>query len=164
MPSRINLSPEARDRPSRLGAILGEALADIAKAGRSGIPDFPEMCATCAFRPGCMTNQMGGTQKAALDVLMGIDGDAFACHHGMKEGEPTKICAGYLAAMNAPRSVAQSAIETAKARMDAATGPDEIRAAFDEWIAKVDPNNQMDDYQRGRLWLRDFPHPSAAAR
>lgn len=45
------------DRPSRHGAIFGEALAAIAAEGFKRLPELQapprEMCATCAFRPGC---------------------------------------------------------------------------------------------------------------
>ena len=34
---------------------------------------------------------------------------------------------------------------------------DAIRERFDAWIARIDPNGELDDYQRGRLWLRDDP-------
>lgn len=40
---------------------------------------------------------------------------------------------------------------------DAEGKPDTVRAAYDAWISRIDPLGTMDDYQRGRLWLRDDP-------
>lgn len=143
------------DRPSLHGAILGEALADLAKAGRVGIPDFPDMCATCAFREGSLANQMAATGQVALDCLVDFDPDDFACHHDMKEGEPTKLCAGYLAASQAPFPVVKAAVSTVVARLREIAEPDEIRIAFDAWAVKVDPDGKMDVYQLGRAYARD---------
>lgn len=142
------------DRPSQHGAILGQALADIAKAGRSGHPDFPDMCATCAFREGTLPNRMGGTGKIALDCLLGIAGDGFACHHGMKEGAPTKICAGYLAAQLAPYPVVMAAVSTVSARLKTLPPEDAALADFKAWIAEVDPTGEMDVYQQARAFAR----------
>lgn len=36
---------------------------------------------------------------------------------------------------------------------DVPTDGDTIRAAFDAWIAEVDPNGSLNDYERGRLYL-----------
>lgn len=143
-----------RDRPSRHGAIFGEALADMAAAGREVNPTIPEECATCAFRRGCMTNQMGGTGILALNCAINVDPDDFACHHGMKEGWPTKLCAGYLAATHAPFEVVRDILERTKQRLDAMEGPDCIREEFDAWWATVDPERKLDNYELGRRWLR----------
>lgn len=143
---------ESRDRPSAHGAILGEALSDLAKAGRVGIADFPEMCATCAFREGAMSNQMASTGKVALDCVLGIDADDFGCHHGMEDGKPTKLCAGFMAAKNAPFRVVLAAVQTVHTRLAALTETDEIRAAFDAWHAEVNPADKLDVYQLGRAY------------
>ena len=73
------------DKPSSYGAILGDALALIAAAGRRDMPPgttIADTCLTCAFREGALPNRMGGTTKMALDCVLGIDRDRFACHHG----------------------------------------------------------------------------------
>lgn len=143
-----------RERPSLHGKILGEALALLAAAGRKDAPmEIPEGCLTCAFRPGCMTNQMAATGKTALDCVLGIDPDRFACHHGMKDGQPSKLCVGYIAATLAPWSFTKEVLAAVKVDLDAMPdGPDEIRAAFDAWHNEVDPERKMDDYQLARAY------------
>jgi hypothetical protein len=146
-----------RERPSRHGKILGEALALIATAGRKDAPmPLPDMCMTCAFREGSMPNQMAATGKTAMDCVLGIDRDRFACHHGMRDGQPKKICVGYIAARLAPFSFVKEVIasihaELAEIERDTA---DPVRAAFDAWVSEVDPGRKLDDYQLA-LWLAD---------
>jgi hypothetical protein len=75
-----------RDRPSRHGAIMGQALALIEMAGRRDAPfEMPDTCSTCAFREGSYTNQCGGTGVVALKIVAGLDPDRFACHHGRRK-------------------------------------------------------------------------------
>lgn len=139
-----------RERPSQHGAALGKALALIERAGRQDAPELPEMCSTCAFREGCMTNQMAATGTVALNCVLGIDKDRFACHHGMKDGQPKKLCAGYIAASLAPYSFTQKVVEALAKDLGTLPAHDEVREAFDAWIAEVDPGDQMDDYARAR--------------
>lgn len=140
-----------RERPSKHGKILGQALALIAMAGRKDSPaPLPEMCLTCAFREGCMTNQMTATGIVALNCVLGIDKDRFACHHGMKEGQPSKLCVGYMAARLAPHSFTKEVLVELGKDLDALAGPDEVRAAFDAWLAEIDPHGKLDDYQLAR--------------
>lgn len=144
-----------RERPSLHGKILGDALALLARAGRRDAPmELPECCLTCAFREGCMTNQMAATGKMALDCVLGIDPDRFACHHGMKDGEPTKLCVGYIAATMAPWSFAKEVVAAVAADLEAMKNDDadEIRTAFDAWHNKIDPERKMDDYQLARAY------------
>lgn len=148
------LPADRRERPSRHGAMLGDVLAGLAEAGRKHAPPLPDMCATCAFRPGCMTNQMAGTGIIALNCVLGIDTDRFACHHGMKDGEATTLCAGYIAALLAPWELTTAAVQLLANHLSGLDGPDEIRAEFDAWIAQADPLNRLNDYQRGRAFLR----------
>jgi hypothetical protein len=149
-------TPVERERPSRHGAALGELLSALEQIGREGAGiDLPPMCATCAYRPGCMTNQMAATGITALNCLTGIDTDRFACHHGMKDGRPTKLCAGHVAALLAPWDTIKAGVEWLARRLSEGTEePDEIRREFDAWIAKADPLSRMDDYARGRAYLR----------
>lgn len=104
-----------------------------------------------------MTNQMAATGLQALNCVLGIDTDRFACHHGMIDGEPTKLCAGYVAALLAPFEATQVALEWLREALGSTSGPDEVRAEFDAWITQVDPQHLMDDYQRGRAFLRARP-------
>lgn len=147
--------PGERGRPSQHGAALGEALADIAKAGAVGTDLLSAMCATCAFREGSLANQLAGTGVVALNCVLGVDPDDFACHHGMKNGEPTKLCAGFLAAQLAPREIVLAAVQLVSARLAALPDHDAVRAAFDEKAARFDPDGRMDNYQWGRALLRD---------
>jgi hypothetical protein len=71
------------DRPSLHGKMLGKALALIAEIGRRDAPmPIPDTCLTCAFREGTMPNQTAGTGMVALNCVLRIDTDRFACHHG----------------------------------------------------------------------------------
>lgn len=144
--------PADRARPSSYGAALGKHLAGIAQAGYAMRDDLPPMCSTCAFREGCMTNQMGETALVAFKCAIGADPDRFACHHGMKDGQPVRLCAGYLAAKCAPWDAVKAASH-AMTLIDV-NAPDTVRQAFDAWAAMVDPENRLDDYQRGRLYLK----------
>lgn len=144
-----------RDGPSRHGVILGQALIALADAGRAADPTCDhEMCATCAYRPDCMTNQMAGTGLVAIKCAIGVDPDPFGCHHGMKGGRPTKLCAGHFAAQRAPFDMMKAITADLARKLGALSGPDEVRAAYDAWIAEIDPHGVMDDYARGRAYLR----------
>lgn len=137
-----------RERPSKHGKILGDALALLAMAGRQDAPmKIPECCPTCAFLLGSMPNEMAATGKTALDCVLGIDRDRFGCHHGMKNGWPSKLCVGYVAARLAPWSFTKEVLAAVKNDIDAMSGPDEVRAAFDAWHEEIDPDRKMNDYQ-----------------
>ena len=147
-----------RERPSRHGAILGEALSKIAAAGRAYSPtELPDACLTCAFREGCMTNQMAATGMVALNCVIGIDPDRFACHHGMKDGEPSKLCVGYVAAILAPFSFTKEVLCELADKLNTQCGPDEVRAEFDAWLSETDPDGKMDDYQLARAYAATPP-------
>lgn len=158
------------DKPTSYGAILGDALALIAAAGRKDMPDgmtLPDACLTCAFREGALPNRMGGTAKQALDCVLGIDRDRFACHHGMKNGEPKRLCAGYLAAMIAPFSFVKEIIKAAHEDLASfdESGPDPVRDDYVRWLSTIDPDGVMDVYQIARAYaLRDdLPKPITEA-
>jgi hypothetical protein len=158
------------DKPTSYGAILGDALALIAAAGRKAMPEgmtVPDTCLTCAFREGALPNRMGGTAKLALDCILGIDRDRFACHHGMKDGEPKRLCAGYLAAMIAPVSFVKEVIASAHKDLAAFKDgdPDPVRDDYVRWLSEIDPEGKMDVYQIARAYaLRDdIPKPITEA-
>lgn len=166
----MNNSWKDGDKPTAYGAILGDALALIAAAGRKDLPagmTIPETCLTCAFREGALPNRMGGTAKQALDCVLGIDRDRFACHHGMKDGEPRRLCSGYLAAMIAPFSFVKEVVSSAGEDMNSFddTAPDLVRDDYVRWLSKIDPEGRLDVYQIARAYaLRDdVPKPITEA-
>lgn len=143
--------------------MLGHALAIIASIGRRDAPmPIPDCCLTCAFREGSMPNQSAATGKLALDCLLGIDQDRFACHQGMKDGEPQKICVGYVAALLAPYPEVKAILSAFRDELDQVNdgAPDDIRAAFDTWLAVADPEQRMDVYDAARAYAK---HVAAAA-
>lgn len=147
------------DRPSAHGRVLGQALALIADLGRKDFPgELAPMCATCAFREGSVPNESCGTGMLAFNCTIGIDKDRFACHHGMKNGEPSRICAGYAAAVIAPWSSVQKVLVWLKEQVDAlpkseAGARDEVRERYDQWLAGVDPDGKMSVYEIARAYL-----------
>jgi len=129
------------DRPSMHGKILGDFLADLATRGQAIDPEIPDPCATCAFIKGTAPNMTAGTGSMALDCTLGTDTDRFACHHGMQDGQPTKVCNGYLAAQRALRD--ESTWQ--KIHPIKSDDPDEIRAAFDVWYLEYQANGGSGD-------------------
>lgn len=163
--SAAPLDPSQRDRPSKHGKLLGEALALIADKGRAcSAESLPDTCLTCAFRRGCMTNQMASTGKLAFDILVGLDKDDFACHHGMKDGSPTKLCAGYLAAKLAPWKFTVEVTQGLAAALNAMSNDetDEVREQFDAWLRDTDPDFKMDAYQLARAYASNPPKAGAS--
>lgn len=144
------------DRPSMHGKMLGKALSLFAEIGRRAAPmPIPEPCLTRAFREGSMPNQTAGTGKVALACVLRIDTDRFACHHGMKDGEPTKLCAGWIAAMLAPFSEVKEILAAFADEMSAlGDAPDEVRLAFDVWLNHTDPGRRLDVYQAAREYAK----------
>lgn len=147
--------PIEGDKPSKHGALLGSALAIIAEAGRRDFPgELPPMCSTCAFREDSLPNQMAGTTKTALDCVLTVDKDRFGCHHGMVDGQPKRICVGYIAAHIAPFSFIKEVLTAMNQQLVTMkdSDPDELRDAFDAWVAVADPDRKMDVYQLARAW------------
>lgn len=142
------------DRPAKHGALLGEALSDIAKAGDVGLGILSAACVSCAFREGSLPNQSAGTGILALNCILGIDDSPFGCHHGLDDGMPSKLCAGYLAAKNAPWDVVKATLATLNARLANLEGPDDIRADFDTWLLTHDPDGKMDVYEQARAYAK----------
>lgn len=144
------------DRPSLHGQMMGKALSVIAEIGRRDAPmPIPDTCLTCAFREGSMPNMTAGTGIIALNCVLRIDTDRFACHHGMKDGEPQRICAGYAAAMLAPFSEVKEILSAFhKELADIDQQPDHVRAAFDKWLSLADPARRLDVYQAAREYAK----------
>lgn len=144
------------DRPSLHGKLMGKALALMADLGRRDAPlEIPETCLTCAFREGSMPNQTAGAGIMALNCVLRIDMDRFACHHGMKAGEPSKLCSGYIAAMLAPFSEVKEILAAFHDELATIESePDHVRAAFDAWLNKADPERRLDVYQAAREYAK----------
>lgn len=145
------------DRPSNHGSLLGAVLATLADLGERDSPiPLGERCVTCAFREGTVPNQSAGTGMVALNCTLGIDPDRFACHHGMKDGAPAKLCVGWMAARMAPWSAVKVIIASLNDELGAdEPEDDEIRKSFDAWLHKVDPEGTMDVYQVARAAARE---------
>lgn len=145
------------DRPSRHGALMGDLLAKLAEAGArddlDGILEF--MCVTCAFRRGSLPNTSAGTALIAYKCAIGADPDPFGCHHGMVDGKPERLCAGYLAAQKAPFDLVKSATQKLHEAL-ADLGHDDVQAEFDEWADRIDPDNKLDVYVLARKWANRF--------
>lgn len=155
--SEIKTGPISEgDRPSLHGRMMGKALAVISEVGRRDAPmPIPDSCLTCAFREGSLPNQCAGTGIVALNCVLRIDTDRFACHHGMKDGDPQRICAGYIAAMLAPFSQVKEILSAFNDELATIEGqPDDVRAAFDAWLSLADPDRRMDVYQAAREYAK----------
>lgn len=152
------------DRPSSHGMMLGKALALIAEIGRRDAPmSIPDTCLTCAFREGTMPNQTAGTGMVALNCVLRIDTDRFACHHGLKEGQPKHLCAGYIAAMLAPLSEVKEILAAFQHELaEIEDQPDDVRAAFDAWLNKADPERRLDVYQAAREYAKAMLNPGSS--
>lgn len=151
------------DRPSVHGMMLGKALALMEAIGRRDAPmPIPEACLTCAFREGSMPNMTAGTGIVALNCVLRIDPDRFACHHGMKEGEPQKLCSGYIAAMLAPFSEVKEILAAFNHELaEIEERPDFVRAAFDTWLNHADPERRLDVYQAAREYAKSQASPAS---
>lgn len=97
---------------------------------------------------------MAATGKDALNCAIGVDQSEFGCHHGLRDGEPTKPCAGWVAARRAPFELMKSTLRTMRARLVKLPEQDRVRADFDAWVASFDPDWRMDNYQWARAYAR----------
>lgn len=149
------------DRPSMHGKFLGDLLVRIAREGRKANPflNLPEMCLTCAFRTDTFPNLAAGTGLHALNCVTGVDQADFCCHHGMKDGDPTRVCAGYVAAKLAPFEITKQLLVDLMGGLNRFSSiekgdgyVDSIRAEFDAWYVTADPEGKMDAYQLARAY------------
>lgn len=112
-----------RQRPSAHGAALGKALADMADGIAKRAPHLDTRCSSCAFKHGTIPNQMAGTLKEALDIVVGIDDAVFMCHDkpGVVSGrcQPDRVCAGYTLAQYATRDEMLTMLGAASADLNA---------------------------------------------
>lgn len=106
-------------KPSEHGRILGAEFARLADAMAPAHPEIPERCKTCAFREGTIPNQSAGTLLEAMHCVLGTDPAPFGCHQGLKDGVPTKLCAGYVLAKLAPFEDVKAGLARVRAKLDA---------------------------------------------
>lgn len=89
-----SLETAAVNLPTPEGAELGRHLARFADQEEAKFADPPKRCHDCAFRAGTIPN---GCEQTLMDaVKCTFEGEPFYCHNGMRDGEPTRLCAGYL--------------------------------------------------------------------
>lgn len=138
---------------SSLAAKLGAAMADLAEKYRR--PDDPDPCLTCGLRKGTLANMNNRTMLDAMNVLLGLDGDCFGCHHGMDGDGPTRLCAQYVAARRASFDDLKAAFT---GLLDGNPEADQVAAYVTAWADQHDPDRKMDNYQLGRLWEKTGPH------
>lgn len=101
----------------------------------------------------------GQTMIDAMNVLAGVDGDAFGCHHGMTEGQPVKACINWqIAAERASRDELFAAIKSVIIPPDDEPENDPVGQYVAKWAAEVDPEQKLDSYQLARLWEKTGPH------
>lgn len=147
----------ARAVPTLHGRALGVELARLADSQVAANPEIEERCLTCAFREGTMTNSMAPTLMEAVNCVVGIDEADFGCHHGLAaDGQPTKLCAGYLLCMAAPAEERFSAVERASIALRSLNDGDDEKhdPEFTAWVKQHDPEGKLDDYQLARAWAR----------
>lgn len=137
-------------------ARLGAALAQL--AAKHVQPGDPYPCGSCGLKEGTLPNMAGQTMIDAMRVLARIEGDAFGCHHGLHNGEPTRACARYVAALRAPFAELQAAIASVVVPPDDRPANDPVGVYVTAWAAQVDPDTAMDSYQLARAWERTGPH------
>jgi len=96
-----------------------------------------------------------------MHCALGTDPEPFGCHHGLaRDGQPTKLCGGYLVARQASREAFLEALEGAAKTLDHIEGlPDKVRADFDAWATTADTEGKMDVYQVARAYSRKAHEP-----
>lgn len=82
-----------RNKPCDVGRAVGAELARLTGDATAGAP----MCASCAFKPGTVPN---GCITSVADAMKCVfEGERFWCHHDKKNGDPTRVCAGWKASV-----------------------------------------------------------------
>jgi hypothetical protein len=142
---------------SGLAAKLGGAMADLAE--RHVQDGDPDPCLTCGLKRGTLANMNNGTMMDAMNVLLGLDGDAFGCHHGLVDGEPSKPCARWLAAKRATFDELKAALV---GLLDDRAKVDHVAEYVAAWLDRHDPGRSLDNYKLGRLWEKTGPHRALA--
>ena len=94
---------KAINQPCETGRELGRNLARFADVAEqewrdSGISFVPQRCHSCAFKAGTYPNGCISTVADAMKCMM--EREPFYCHHGIKDGEPSAVCGGWLLLQN----------------------------------------------------------------
>ena len=84
-----------RNKPCEVGIALGKELARLTAPAIEAAEHKP--CASCAFRAGTYPNGCVTSVADAMKCM--LEGHTFHCHHGMKDGVATRVCAGWKAAV-----------------------------------------------------------------
>lgn len=100
----------------------------------------------------------GQTMLDAMNVLARIDGDAFGCHHGLSESEPTRPCINWLIATRASKDEVLAAIQSVVIPPNDDPENDPVGTYAIKWAAEHDPERKLDSYQLARLWEKTGPH------
>jgi hypothetical protein len=100
----------------------------------------------------------GQTMIDAMNVVAGIDGDAFGCHHGMDDGQPTRPCINWLIATRASRNEVLAAIQSVVIPPNDDPENDPVGVYVTAWAQQHDPDRKLDSYQLARLWEKTGPH------
>lgn len=103
-----------RNVPTPEGRALGAQLARLFKIERDNVekqfPGSAQPCRSCAFVEGTFPN---GCPETVMDALMcAVTGEPFFCHYDMKDGKPTKLCAGWATVQGKQASGLRRFIET----------------------------------------------------
>ena len=95
-----NLIP---NRPTEKGRRMGRELVRLWKAAMraalvnapaEALAAVPDRCKTCAFREGTHPN---GCEETVMDAVKCVlEKVPFSCHQELKDGKPTKLCAGWI--------------------------------------------------------------------
>jgi len=94
-------APGVPNVPTDEGRALGAEIArlvdnDEARVRAAGLP-VPPRCGDCATRLGTPPN---GCAPTLMDfVKCAAEGEPFMCHVGAVDGEPARICGGWLLAV-----------------------------------------------------------------
>lgn len=94
------------NQPTPEGAELGHELARLTlgciERQREQFPHAPGPCGECAYIAGTLPNQTLSTVADALKAA--VEGTPFYCHKGLVDGEPTRLCLGWLATQTTEES------------------------------------------------------------
>lgn len=83
--------PEGIELGSHLARFCDQAEAKKTKE----FGELPPRCVDCAYRAGTIPNGCLSTVADAMKCW--LEREPFFCHHGVVDGEPTRLCRGWVA-------------------------------------------------------------------